>query len=112
MTTEPWPEQQPQAATVRANLVALGTSEGVARVTQLLALGILARVLGQEGLGIVGTAWAIYQLAVPFVQYAPELIGTREVAQGIDARQAFAEVTGVKLLIAVFFSLPIVAAAL
>ncbi|MBI1779200.1 MAG: oligosaccharide flippase family protein [Proteobacteria bacterium] len=99
--------EPPPAASVRANLLALGTSEVFARVAQLLSLAILARVLGQEGMGVVGTAWAIYQLAVPFVQYAPELIGTREVARGVEARAAFVSLTLVKLLIAVFACLPI-----
>src|SRR5258708_20388752 len=71
-----------------------------------------ARARGKEGMGVVGTAWAVFQLAVPFVQYAPELIGTREVARGVDARLAFTEVTGVKLLIALLCSLPIAVGAL
>lgn len=113
MPNAPWSTSEPpRAASVRANLLALGASEGLARAAQLLTLGILARALGQEGMGVVGTAWAVFQLAVPFVQYAPELIGTREVARGVDARLAFTEVTGVKLLIALLCSLPIAVGAL
>jgi O-antigen/teichoic acid export membrane protein len=112
MAASTWPGQQPGAATVRANLLAVGVSEAVARAAQLVTLGLLARALGQEGMGVVGTAWAVFQLAVPFVQYAPELIGTREVARGVDAPGTFAQVILVKLAIAFLAALPIVGGAL
>jgi O-antigen/teichoic acid export membrane protein len=112
MASSTWPGQPPGAATVRANLLAVGVSEAVARAAQLVILGLLARALGQEGMGVVGTAWAVFQLAVPFVQYAPELIATREVARGVDAPGAFARVTAVKLAIALLAALPIILGAL
>jgi O-antigen/teichoic acid export membrane protein len=94
--TDPRPST---AGTVKANLVALGAAEGVARLAQLLTIGLLGRVLGPAGLGIVGVAWAVFQLAAPFVQYAPELMGARLVAQGTDTDDAFVDVTAIKLVI-------------
>jgi O-antigen/teichoic acid export membrane protein len=105
------PAPQPQAGTVRANLAALGVAEGVARVAQLLTIALLGRVLGPEGLGIVGVAWAVLQLIAPFVQYAPELMGTRDIAQGTDTTQAFVDVTVIKLVIGVLAAIAMVAGA-
>ena len=93
------------AGTVKANLIALGTAEGVARIAQLLAIALLGRALGPEGLGIVGVAWAVYQLALPFVQYAPELMGARDVARGEDPNEVVADLTAVKLVIALIAAL-------
>lgn len=90
-----------QAGTVRANLIALGTAEAIARLAQLLMIVLLGRVLGAEGLGIVGVAWAIYQLGLPFVQSAPELMGIRDVARGEETSKVLAELTAVKLTLAV-----------
>ncbi|MBV8534907.1 MAG: oligosaccharide flippase family protein, partial [Alphaproteobacteria bacterium] len=95
------PPPRPEAGTVRANLAAMGVAEGVARVAQLLTIALLGRVLGPVGLGIVGVAWAVFQLAAPFVQYAPELMGARLVAQGTHTDEAFIDVTAIKLAIGV-----------
>lgn len=94
-------QASPQAGTVRANLVALGVAEAVARVAQLLTIALLGRVLGPAGLGVVGVAWAAFQLAIPFVQYAPELMGTRDIAQGAETGDAFIDVTAIKLVIGI-----------
>jgi O-antigen/teichoic acid export membrane protein len=80
-------------------------AEGVARLAQLLTIGLLGRVLGPAGLGIVGVAWAVFQLAAPFVQYAPELMGARLVAQGTATEEAFVDVTAIKLAIGVLSTL-------
>jgi O-antigen/teichoic acid export membrane protein len=93
------PSPGPEAGTVRANLLALGAAEGVARLAQLLTIGVLGRVLGPAGLGVVGVAWAVFQLAAPFVQYAPELMGTRLIAQGTHTDEAFIDVTAIKIVI-------------
>ena len=90
----------PAAGTVKANLVALGVAEAVARLAQLLTIALLGRALGPEGLGIVGVAWAVYQLAIPFVQYAPELMGARDVARGEAIDAIFVDLTAVKLMVA------------
>lgn len=99
MSSRSSPSVSQQAGTVRANLVALGVAEGVARTAQLLTIALLGRTLGPAGLGIVGVAWAVFQLAAPFVQYAPELMGARLIAQGVDTRKAFVDVTAIKLVV-------------
>lgn len=86
--------------TVKANLVSLGIAEAAARLAQFAALALLGRMIGPEGVGVVGVAWSMYQMAVPFVQVAPEMIGTREVARGDRADHALVEVSAVKLVIA------------
>lgn len=99
------PSPRPEAGTIRANLVALGVAEGVARLAQLFTIALLGRVLGPAGLGIVGVAWAVFQLAAPFAQYAPELMGARLVAQGTHTDEAFIDVTAIKLAIGLLSSL-------
>lgn len=106
------PSSQPQAGTVRANLAALGVAEGVARIAQLLTIALLGRVLGPAGLGVVGVAWAVFQLAAPFVQYAPELMGARLIAQGMHTDDAFIDVTAIKVVIAVLATLAMIGGAL
>lgn len=101
MSSRPSLSDPQQAGTVRANLAALGVAEGVARVAQLVIIALLGRVLGPVELGIVGVAWAVFQLAAPFVQYAPELIGARLIAQGVDTRKALIDVTAIKLVVGV-----------
>lgn len=105
------PTSPPLAGTVRANLAALGLAEVVARLAQLLTMVLLGRLLGPIGLGIVGVAWAVYQLALPFVQYAPELMGIRDVARGGDTTDAFIDLTAVKLVIALLAAVVIAIAA-
>jgi len=106
------PTSRPEAGTVRANLLALGVAEGVARLAQLLTIGLLGRVLGPAGLGVVGVAWAVFQLAVPFVQYAPELMGARLIAQGTHTDEAFIDVTAIKVVIALLATLAMAGGAL
>lgn len=105
------PATPAQAGTVKANLVALGVAEGVARLAQLVTIALLGRVLGPEGLAVVGVAWAVYQLALPFVQYAPELMGARDVARGEATEDVLIELTGVKLALALVASVLIAIAA-
>lgn len=88
-----------QPGTVRANLVAVGVAEGVARLAQLAMIALLGRLLGPAGVGVVGVAWAVFQLALPFVQYAPELMGARDVAQGAEVCDAVIDVTAIKLVV-------------
>jgi O-antigen/teichoic acid export membrane protein len=92
------------AGTVRANLVAAGIAEAVARLSQLAALSIMGRALQPAGMGVIGTAWAIYQLALPFAQGAPDIVGTRDIARGGDCRAAMVDVTAIKLVIALLSS--------
>ncbi len=106
------PAPTPEAGTVRANLLALGVAEGAARLAQLLTIALLGRVLGPVGLGIVGVAWAVFQLAAPFVQYAPELMGARLVAQGTHTDEAFIDVTAIKLAIGLLSTAAMVAGAM
>jgi O-antigen/teichoic acid export membrane protein len=103
--SDPTETTSSRAGTVRANLLAVGIAEAVARVAQLALVAVLGRSLGPDGLGIVGVAWAVYQLALPFVQYAPELIGTREVAQGEEIDATLIDITAVKLVIALMAAL-------
>ena len=110
MSSRPSPRLS-EAGTVKANLVALGAAEGVARLAQLFTVALLGRVLGPAGLGVVGVAWAVFQLAAPFVQYAPELMGARLIAQGTQTDEAFIDVTAIKLVIGVLSALAMAAAA-
>ncbi len=110
MSTSP-SEPAQGAGTVRANLLALGAAEAVARLAQLVAIGLLGRVLGPEGVGVVGIGWAVFQLAVPFVQYAPDLMGTRNVARGDAVGPVYTDLTAIKLMISLLAGVAILVAA-
>jgi PST family polysaccharide transporter len=62
------------------NLSATAVAEAGTRVAQFAAVVLIARMLGPTGFGIVGTAWALFQLALPIVQGAPELAGVRNLS--------------------------------
>jgi O-antigen/teichoic acid export membrane protein len=85
---------------VFANLGAVGAAEIVARTAQLVTMGAIARTLGRHGLGIIGTGWAFYNVALPVVQYSPELVGIRELARKRGRISIIAQVITIKVNIA------------
>ncbi len=66
---------------VLSNLLAVATAEVVARMAQVVAISIISRSLGPAGLAIVGTAWAFYNMALPLVQFSPEIMGVRAIGR-------------------------------
>lgn len=85
---------------VLSNLLAVGSAEGVARLAQLVTIAVVARYLGPVAFGIVGTAWAIYSMALQIVQGSPELIGIRRLAQNRQSLSIVAETNGLKFVLA------------
>ena len=97
-------DQGHKRTTVLAALVSVGLSEAVARVAQLISLAMMTRFLDPVGMGVVGTAWAAFQLAAPFIQSSPEVIGVRDIAQGTDFRTAMVDLTSARILAALIMS--------
>ena len=83
------------------NLAAVGAAEVVSRGAQLVSVAIMSRTLGPAGMAVVGTAWAFYNMALPFVQYAPEMMGIREVARSRSRLSVIGEINFLKLASAV-----------
>ena len=79
----------------------VGISEVVARLAHFVTFAISTRYLSPAGFGIYGTAWAIYNMAIPLVQGGPELLGTRDLAQDGQTRARIAEITALKLALAI-----------
>lgn len=81
-------------------LGALALSEGTARVAQVVTLMVLARRLGADGMGVVGAAWSLYAIFLPWVQGAPELVGLREIGRRPKRLSIVGEISLVKVLLA------------
>lgn len=82
------------------NLLAVGGAEAATRIAQLVALTVIAQKLGRHGFGIIGTGWAFYNLAIPFVQQSPELVGIRALARQHDRLSVIHETVAIKLMLA------------
>lgn len=89
-----------QQGSVLKNLGASAISEALARLAQIVALAIIARNLGDTGIAQIAFAWSIFQLALPFVQNGPEMIGVRLAAQAGDWRGLGWRMTGRRLVLA------------
>jgi O-antigen/teichoic acid export membrane protein len=85
---------------VARNLSALAVAELVARASQLAIVAILGRRLGAAGMGVIGTGWALYAIALPWVQSAPELVGIRELSLRPFRISIAAEINALKLVAA------------
>lgn len=62
------------------NLSAAAIAEIGTKAAQFATVIVIARNLDPADFGIVGAAWALFQLALPLVQSAPELVGIRNLA--------------------------------
>ena len=83
------------------NLSAIAVAELAARSAQVAIVLILARWLGSDGMGVFGTGWALYAIALPWVQNAPELIGMRELGRHPRRLSIIGEINVLKLATAV-----------
>jgi O-antigen/teichoic acid export membrane protein len=83
------------------NLTAVGAAEVVSRAAQLATVALMSRHFGPAGMGVIGTAWAFYTMAVPFVQYSPETMGIREIARNPWRLSVIGEINLLKLATAI-----------
>jgi O-antigen/teichoic acid export membrane protein len=82
------------------NLLAVGSAEAATRIAQLVALAVIAQRLGPHGFGVIGTGWAFYNLAIPFAQQSPELVGIRALARHRDRLSLIGETVAIKSMLA------------
>ena len=85
---------------ISTNLAAVGAAEIVARAAQLVSVAIMSRTLGPAGMAVIGTAWAFYNMALPFVQNAPEMMGIRDLARKRWRLSVIGEINFLKLAMA------------
>jgi O-antigen/teichoic acid export membrane protein len=100
----------PRAPSFLISLLATGASEGIARLSQLGVIALVARDLGAAGFGVFGIAWSVEQMALAFVQIGPEMVGVRAYGQGGDRHRLAVSITYLKLVMALV-ALPIMVGA-
>ncbi len=83
------------------NLTAVGAAEVVSRAAQLFTVALMSRHLGPVGMSVIGTAWAFYTMALPFVQYSPETMGIREIARSRWRLSVIGEINLLKVAMAI-----------
>ena len=86
---------------VSTNLMAVSAAEFISRIAQIVAISAISNNLGAAGLGIVGTAWAYYNMMLSFVQHSPELIGIRKISSNRCRLSIIGEINLIKLLAAI-----------
>jgi O-antigen/teichoic acid export membrane protein len=62
---------------------------------------MIGRRFGRSGFGVIGTAWALFNIALPIVQYSPELAATRTLAHSHSRVYIIGQITALKLQFAV-----------
>ena len=84
------------------NLSATAIAETGTKAAQFAAVVLIARALGPADFGIVGAAWALFQLALPVVQGAPELVGIRNLsADRAGGMRWVSAITAMKMALAI-----------